>query len=272
MGVTSNGMLCSGDELGLTSDADGILILPDEHGHRCRPDRAVRRHGPRRGREAEPRRRPVDRRARPGGRRDHRRGRCAYPTWDVDETGPPVDERLAVEVREPDLCPRFVGRWVSDVTVGPSPDWVQMRLQAAGMRPISNVVDASNYVMVELGKPIHTFDAAAVRDGRIVVRRAERRRAARDARPRRARPGPDTLVIADARRRRSAIARDHGRRRVGGQRRPRPTSSSSRRSSTRSTSAGRPSATRCARTRACASRRARSGGSPGSARTGRRGS
>ena len=89
------------------------------------------------------------------------------------ETGGPVGERLTVDVREPELCPRFVGRWVSDVTVGPSPDWVQMRLQAAGMRPISNVVDASNYVMVELGKPIHTFDAAAVKDGRIIVRRAE---------------------------------------------------------------------------------------------------
>ena len=52
------------------------------------------------------------------------------------------------------LCPRFVGRWVSGVTVGPSPDRVQMRLLAAGQRPVSNVVDVSNYVMLELGKPI----------------------------------------------------------------------------------------------------------------------
>ena len=65
-----------------------------------------------------------------------------------------------MDVRDPDLCPRFVGRWVSGVTIGPSPDRVQMRLLAAGQRPVSNVVDASNYVMLELGKPIHTFDAA----------------------------------------------------------------------------------------------------------------
>ena len=89
------------------------------------------------------------------------------------EAGRPVAERLQVEVRDPDLCPRFVGRWVSGVRVGPSPDLVQMRLLAAGHRPISNIVDASNYVMVELGKPIHTYDAAAVRDGRIIVRRAD---------------------------------------------------------------------------------------------------
>jgi phenylalanyl-tRNA synthetase beta chain len=82
-----------------------------------------------------------------------------------------------VEIRDPDLCTRFVGRWVSGVTVAPSPDRVQMRLLAAGQRPISNVVDASNYVMLELGKPIHTFDAASVHAGpgglpTIVVRRA----------------------------------------------------------------------------------------------------
>ncbi|HYL41670.1 MAG TPA: phenylalanine--tRNA ligase subunit beta, partial [Candidatus Binatus sp.] len=63
-------------------------------------------------------------------------------------------------------------RWVSGVTIRPSPDHVQMRLIAAGQRPVSNVVDASNYVMLELGKPIHTFDAAAVGDGTLVVRRA----------------------------------------------------------------------------------------------------
>ncbi len=91
--------------------------------------------------------------------------------------GPSTAERLAVDVRDPELCTRFVGRWVSGVTVGPSPDRVQMRLLAAGQRPVSNVVDASNYVMLELGKPIHTFDGGAVHPGpggrpTIVVRRA----------------------------------------------------------------------------------------------------
>ena len=171
MGVTSNGMLCSGDELGLTSDADGILILPagtaigagltELYGDTVL-DVDVK---PNRG----------DALSIVGLAREVAALTGAplrFPAWDVTETGPAVEDRLSVDVREPDLCPRFVGRWVSGVTIGPSPDWVQMRLQAAGMRPISNVVDASNYVMVELGKPIHTFDAAAVRDGRIVVRRA----------------------------------------------------------------------------------------------------
>ena len=102
-----------------------------------------------------------------------------------------------MEVEDPALCPRFVGRWVSGVTVGPSPDRVQMRLLAAGQRPVSNVVDASNYVMVELGKPIHTFDAHAVHDGRIIVRRAHpgERLQTLDHIDREL--APETLLIAD---------------------------------------------------------------------------
>ena len=86
---------------------------------------------------------------------------------------------------------------MSGVTVGPSPDWVQMRLLAAGHRPISNVVDASNYVMVELGKPIHTFDAAAVHDGRIIVRRATAGERFETLDHVTRELDPDTLVIAD---------------------------------------------------------------------------
>ena len=197
MGVTSNGMLCSGDELGLTSDADGILILPGDtpigvaltelYGDTVldvdvKPNRGDALSIVGLAREVA---------AMTGAT-------LRYPAWDVDEQGPPVGDRLSVEVREPELCPRFVGRWVSGVTVGPSPDWVQMRLQAAGMRPISNVVDASNYVMVELGKPIHTFDAAAVRDGRIVVRRAEAGERFETLDHVARTLDPDTLVIADA--------------------------------------------------------------------------
>ena len=171
MGAVSNGMLCSGDELGLTADADGILILPADT-PLGRP--LVELFGdtvldidvkPNRG----------DALSIVGLAREVAAvtgGTVRLPPTGVTETGRPTAERLRVEVLDPDLCPRFVGRWVSGVQVGASPDWVQMRLLAAGQRPISNVVDASNYVMVELGKPIHTFDAAAVHDGRIIVRRA----------------------------------------------------------------------------------------------------
>ena len=177
MGVVSNGMLCSGDELRLTGDAEGILILPsdsplgvplaDLYGDivldvDVKPNRGDALSILGLAREVA------------AATRQHAR----QPVVTVEEgSGPTTGERLAVDVRDPALCPRFAGRYVSGVTVGRSPDWVQMRLLAAGQRPISNVVDASNYVMLELGKPIHTFDAAAVHlgpDGRrqVIVRRA----------------------------------------------------------------------------------------------------
>jgi len=177
MGVVSNGMLCSGDELQLTGDADGILILPgdtqlgvplaDLYGDVVL-DVDVK---PNRG----------DALSIVGLAREvaaATRQQARMPVIEVEEgSGPSTAERLAVEVRDPDLCSRFVGRWVSGVSIGPSPDRVQMRLLAAGQRPVSNVVDASNYVMLELGKPIHTFDGGRVHPdaggrARIVVRRA----------------------------------------------------------------------------------------------------
>ena len=130
-------------------------------------------------------------------------GRVELPSTDVTESGTAVDDRLAVAVEDDRLCTRFVGRWVEGVEVLPSPDWVQMRLLAAGIRPISNVVDASNYVMVELGKPIHTFDAAAVaRDGQgraslqVRLARAGERLATLDHIDREL--DAETLLIADA--------------------------------------------------------------------------
>lgn len=177
MGVVSNGMLCSGTELNLTADSDGILILPsdtplgvplaDLFGDVVL-DVDVK---PNRG----------DALSILGLAREvaaATRQQVRQPAIHVEEgSGPSTAERLAVDVQDAALCTRFVGRWVSGVKVGPSPDHIQMRLLAAGQRPISNVVDASNYVMLELGKPIHTFDAASVHagpDGRptIVVRRA----------------------------------------------------------------------------------------------------
>src|SRR5207253_9474222 len=70
-------------------------------------------------------------------------------------------------------CPRYVGRLFRDVGIGPSPTWLKTRLLDAGMRPISNVVDVTNYVMLTLGNPLHAFDHAKLAGGRIVVRRAQ---------------------------------------------------------------------------------------------------
>ena len=173
MGAVSNGMLCSGAELRLTGDADGILILPadsrigvpltDLYGDVVL-DVDVK---PNRG----------DALCMVGLAREVAAVTGAavrFPETDPPEpdAGDRIERRLTVAVEEPGLCTRFVGRWVGGVHVAPSPDRVQMRLIAAGQRPVNNVVDVSNYVMLELGKPIHTFDAAAVHDGRIVVRLA----------------------------------------------------------------------------------------------------
>ena len=176
-----------------------------------------------------------------------------FPPTDVVEGGRPTAERLSVDVRRTRPLPalrRPLGERRHDRPVaGP----VQMRLLAAGMRPISNVVDASNYVMVELGKPIHTFDAAAVHDGRIVVRLARRASASR--------PSTTSCASCTPTRCSSRTRPDRWRSpgswagHVRGRRPRRPRSSSSRPSSTRSASAGRPSATRCDPTPASASRK-----------------
>jgi phenylalanyl-tRNA synthetase beta chain len=87
---------------------------------------------------------------------------------------PPLagDEHPDVAVEDHEGCPRYIGRLFRDVRVGPSPPWLKARLTAAGMRPISNVVDVTNYVMLALGNPLHAFDFDSLRGGRIVVRRA----------------------------------------------------------------------------------------------------
>lgn len=80
------------------------------------------------------------------------------PTYDVEWSGPPIAGRIKLEIRNPKLNPRFVLGLVEGVRVASSPYWVQRRLRLAGMRPINNIVDATNYVMLEIGEPLHAFD------------------------------------------------------------------------------------------------------------------
>jgi len=82
----------------------------------------------------------------------------------------PADTRYTVRIDDPDLCPRYVGLLVTDVRIGPSPDWLVNRIEAAGVRAISNVVDITNFVMLEMGQPLHAFDFAKLRGPGIVVR------------------------------------------------------------------------------------------------------
>ena len=82
-------------------------------------------------------------------------------------------ELLDVETPAADLCPRYTARMVRNVKIGPSPKWMRERLRASGVRPINNIVDITNYVMLEYGQPMHAFDYRYVKGGKIIVRRAE---------------------------------------------------------------------------------------------------
>ncbi len=96
----------------------------------------------------------------------------AKPPWAGDPGAPGAVEQVQIEVRSPELCPRFTARVYEDVQIGPSPPWLKARLMAAGQRPISNVVDITNYVMLLTGQPVHAFDLDRVAGGRLTVRRA----------------------------------------------------------------------------------------------------
>ena len=99
----------------------------------------------------------------------------AYPDIDIkEENGAgPSSDYVAVEINDPEICRRYVARVVTDVKVGQSPWWLQKRLMFAGMRPINNIVDITNFVMLEYGQPLHAFDINQVRGGKIVVERAK---------------------------------------------------------------------------------------------------
>lgn len=84
-----------------------------------------------------------------------------------------LDDLLKVEVPASDLCPRYTARMVRNVKIAPSPKWMRERLRAMGVRPINNIVDITNYVMMEYGQPMHAFDYRYVKGGKIIVRRAE---------------------------------------------------------------------------------------------------
>lgn len=94
------------------------------------------------------------------------------PEITVKESGGDIHDYVQVEVRDPDLCPRYVARVIKDVRVGPSPMWLRKYLHGAGMRSINNVVDITNFVMLETGHPMHAFDLDMVEGRHIIVRRA----------------------------------------------------------------------------------------------------
>lgn len=170
-GVMSDAMLCSEKELGLSEEHEGILILPDDApvgiplvdylgdsiiDIDVLPNMARTLSLVGMAREI----------AALTGQQ------VRLPEPKVTATAPDVNQRAKVTIEAPTLCPRFTATMVANVTIKPSPFWMQRRLTMAGMRPINNIVDISNYVMLELGTPNHTFDADQVAQHHIVVRTA----------------------------------------------------------------------------------------------------
>jgi phenylalanyl-tRNA synthetase beta chain len=116
------------------------------------------------------------------------------------EKGPGVETRTAVAIEAPDLCPRFTARVVSGVTIGESPWWLCKRLETLGVRPISNIVDITNYVMFECGQPLHAYDLDRLAGRRLVVRQARPGELLRAINGKTYELSPEMLAIADAER------------------------------------------------------------------------
>ena len=201
-GVVSCGMMCSTDELGISEErATGILILPEDTPIGAdivevlglsesvaefeitsnRPDcmsviGLARETAATFGRP------------------------FSVPEVTVPESGGDVHDYASVEIADPALCSRFVGRVVKNVKIGPSPEWMQRRLKACGIRAINNVVDITNYIMLEYGQPMHAYDLNHVEGRKITVRSAKEGELLEtlDDQPRTLQPS--MIVISDANR------------------------------------------------------------------------
>ncbi len=117
---------------------------------------------------------------------------------EVAEGNMDINDMLKVEVKNPTLCPRYVARAITNVKVGPSPRWMRERLRASGVRPINNIVDITNYVMLEYCQPMHAFDVNCVAGGKLVIRNAEEGEVLVTLDSGERNLTPDMLVIADA--------------------------------------------------------------------------
>jgi phenylalanyl-tRNA synthetase beta chain len=173
-GVASEGMLCAEDELGLSEDHTGLLVLDQnltpgmDLYEALHLDDYILEIGitPNRSdclsvlgiaRET----------AAILGKKLH------FPHFHVQEALGPIEAETSVTIESPDGCPRYAARLMADIKIGPSPYWLREKVIAAGMRPISNVVDITNFVLMEVGQPLHAFDFDLLEEHRIVVRYAE---------------------------------------------------------------------------------------------------
>jgi len=176
-GVESFGMICAEDELGIGTSHAGIMVLPEEavigtpaKQYLGLKDEAVI--------EYEITANRIDAASHWGVARDlygYLRSKdmpCSLEMPSVDAFKEGAGESMPVEVLDVDGAPRYTGITVKGVKIAPSPEWLASKLQSIGLKPINNVVDISNFILFELGQPLHTFDADKVRGGKVIVRRA----------------------------------------------------------------------------------------------------
>ena len=168
-GVESFGMMCSARELGLSSDHDGLMILPADTplgqsvADMFKGDTVY---------SLELTQNRPDWLSHWGVARDVyalQGGELKFPAIDLPEAHVSEDFSSLVKVEAPDLCPKYTARVIRGVTVKESPEWMRKRLEAVGIRAINNIVDITNYVMLELGLPLHVFDRALLKEGRQKV-------------------------------------------------------------------------------------------------------
>lgn len=179
-GVPSHGMICSERELGLSDDHEGILVLPetDRHGN---PFKLGTPFVEAMEMDTE----VLDISITPN-RADclsvlglARMVAAAYnlpltmPEFKLEEQGEDCSSEYAVEIKDEDFCPCYTGRVIENCTTEKSPYWVRYRLAAIGLRPISNLVDVTNYILMELGQPLHAFDADTLKGNKIIVQSAQ---------------------------------------------------------------------------------------------------
>ena len=197
-GVVSEGILCSEKELGLSDDHGGILVLPAEAplGADLSPylglddwilDIEITPNRP-------------DALSVVGVAREIAALTGApfrFPRVLATESEPDASTLAAVDVQAPDLCPRFCARVITGLTVKPSPPWLAQRLRAVGLRPINNLVDVTNYIMWELGQPLHAFDLDTLARHTVVVRRAQPGERIKTLDGQERALGPDMAMVCD---------------------------------------------------------------------------
>ncbi|HDL08716.1 MAG TPA: phenylalanine--tRNA ligase subunit beta, partial [Desulfobacteraceae bacterium] len=170
-GKLSEGMLCSEAELGLGTDKSGIMILDKKLAIGENLEKALKLSDMVFDIDLTPNR--PDCLSIIGIAREIstiQKTSIKYPDFSLSDRCNKISDLTSVTIEAPDLCPRYASRLLFDITVAPSPFWLQDRLMSIGLRPVNNIVDITNFVLMETGQPLHAFDFDCLADSRIVVK------------------------------------------------------------------------------------------------------